>query len=594
MSEPNLNLAVVGNCQISALIDEGGRIVWMCLPRHDGDPMFCSLLGGSRDDGYADVQLNNLTTRTQQYRRNTAIVETVLRDSTGGALRITDFCPRHRRFARMFRPMSLIRIIEPIAGRPVVRLRIRPRHDYGAAQPPVTVGSNHIRYQGSAVTLRLTTDSPLTTLLEERPFVLTSSIAMVMGPDETLTDAPGAFALTELEATQRYWLDWARGLAVPFEWQGAVIRAAITLKLCTFEDTGAVIAAITTSIPESAGSGRNWDYRYCWLRDSYFTVQALNRLGATRTMEAYLRYIMNIIESAEGGPLQPLYGISGETLLTERIIESLPGYRSMGPVRVGNQAYEQAQHDVYGAVILAATQAFFDQRLECPGDLALFERLERLGERAALLYDQPDSGLWEYRARTRVHTFSSVMCWAGCDRLSRIAGTLGLGERAVDWRARADAMHEGISRLAWDEQQRSFTESFQRPELDASLLLLQELGFLSAQDPRFLSTVQAVERPLRRDRYLLRYHDADDFGPPDNAFNFCSFWLINALAVTGRRDEARELFEHMLARRTPQGLMSEDLDPRTGELWGNYPQTYSLVGIVNAAMRLSRPWEDAL
>lgn len=594
MSEPNLNLAVVGNCQISALIDEGGRLVWMCLPRHDGDPMFCSLLGGSRDDGHAEVQLLNLAQRTQQYRRNTAIVETTLRDATGGALRITDFCPRHRRFARMFRPMSLIRIVEPIAGRPVVRLCIRPRHDYGTAVPPVTVGSNHIRYQGSVVTLRLTTDAPLTTLLEERPFVLTSSIAMVMGPDETLTEAPGAFALTELEATQRYWLDWTRGLAVPFEWQEAVIRAAITLKLCTFEDTGALIAAITTSIPESAGSGRNWDYRFCWLRDSYFTVQALNRLGATRTMEAYLRYIMNIIESAQGGSLQPLYGISGETQLAERIVESLPGYRSMGPVRVGNLAFEQSQNDVYGAVILAATQAFYDQRLELPGDLALFERLEKLGEQAALLYDKPDSGLWEYRGRIRVHTFSSVMCWAGCDRLARIAGTLGMTERAALWRGRADAMHARISKLAWDERQRSFTESFERPELDASLLLLQELGFLNASEPRFLSTVQAVERALRRDRYLQRYHGADDFGPPENAFNFCSFWFINALAVAGRREEARDLFEHMLARRTPQGLMSEDLDPRTGELWGNYPQTYSLVGIVNAAMRLSRPWEDAL
>ena len=594
MSEANLNLAVVGNCQISALIDDCGRIVWMCLPRHDGDPMFCSLLGGSRDEGYTDVHLINFTQGSQLSRRNTAIVETLLRDSTGAAVRITDFCPRYRRFARMYRPMSLIRIIEPVAGRPVIRLRVRPRYDYGKCQPPVTVGSNHIRYQTPAVTLRLTTDASLTTLLEERPFVLTSSIAMVLGPDETLTDAPGAFALAELEATQRYWLDWARGLAVPFEWQEAVIRAAITLKLSTFEDTGALIAAITTSIPESASSGRNWDYRYCWLRDSYFTVQALNRLGATRTMEAYLRYIMNIIEAAHDGTLQPLYGISGETELSERIVDSLPGYRSMGPVRVGNDAYRQKQHDVYGAVILGATQAFYDQRLEHPGDNHLFERLEELGRRAVTLYDKPDSGLWEYRGRTGVHTFSSVMCWAGCDRLARIAGTLGLTERATSWRKHADEMHQRISALAWDEKQRSFTESFERPELDASLLLLHELGFLSATDPRFLATLQAVEKALRRERCLLRDHVADDFGTPENAFNFCSFWFINALAVVGRRDEARDLFEHMLERRTPQGLLSEDLESRTGELWGNYPQTYSLVGIVNAAMRLSRPWEDAL
>ena len=278
-----------------------------------------------------------------------------------------------------------------------------------AKQSCAIASATHVRFEGNKLTFRLTTDAAITSILEERPFVLSNRIALVMGPDETLSEAASSFALSMLEATQRYWLDWVRTLAVPFEWQEAVVRAAITLKLCSFEDTGAVIAAMTTSIPESPNSGRNWDYRFCWLRDSYFTVQALNRLGATRTMEAYLGYIVNIIESAQGGQLQPLYGISGEAQLDEQVVETLPGYRSMGPVRVGNQAYQQLQHDVYGAVILAATQAFFDERLEVPGDRALFECLERLGERAVLLYDQPDSGLWEYRGRSGVHTFSSVM-----------------------------------------------------------------------------------------------------------------------------------------------------------------------------------------
>lgn len=593
MTQPDLNLAVIGNCQISALIDQRGRYVWSCLPRLDGDPVFASLVKGEADDGYFDVDLLNFASAEQSYQRNTAIVETVLRDENGGALRMIDFCPRYRRFERMFRPTMFIRIIEPIAGRPVIRLRIRPLQDYGASRPRTTIGSNHLRFEGSAMTLRLTTDAQLTPIIEERPMVLHGSIAMVFGPDETLTEAPGAFARHMLEGTQRYWLDWVRSLAVPFEWQEAVIRAAITLKLCAFEDTGAVIAAMTTSIPESPGSGRNWDYRYCWLRDSYFTVQALNRLGATRTMEAFLHYIMNIIEAAGAGKLQPLYGISGEAVLMERVVESLAGYRGMGPVRVGNQAYEQVQNDVYGAVILAATQAFYDCRLESPGDRGLFERLERLGEHAVSIYDQPDAGLWEYRGRTRVHTFSAVMCWAGCDRLARIARRLGLGERERYWREIAVTMHATISRHGWNEKLASFTESFGGETLDASLLLLHELGFVSAQDPRFLSTVAAIEKSLRRENYLMRYHSADDFGLPESAFNFCSFWFINALAVTGRRAQARELFEHMLGRRNAQGLMSEDIDPRTGELWGNYPQTYSLVGIINSAMRLSSSWEDA-
>jgi GH15 family glucan-1,4-alpha-glucosidase len=591
---PNLDLAVIGNCQISALIDQCGRYVWSCLPRLDGDPVFCSLVNGDKDDGYFEVELQNRVSAEQSYRRNTAILETILRDSNGNVLRLIDFCPRHRRFERMFRPTSFVRIVEPISGRPVIRVRVRPLQDYGASRPRMTVGSNHLRFEGSAMTLRLTTDCALTPIIEDRPMVLHHPISMVFGPDETLPEGPSTVALSMLENTQRYWLDWVRGLAVPFEWQDAVIRAAIGLKLCTFEDTGAVIAAMTTSIPEAPNSGRNWDYRYCWLRDSYFTVQAMNRLGATRTMEAFLQYIINIIEASKGGPLQPLYGISGEPILLEREVESLPGYRGMGPVRVGNQAYEQSQHDVYGAVVLTAMQAFFDERLESPGDRSLFARLEILGERAAALYDKPDAGLWEYRGRKRVHTFSSVMCWAAVNRLARIAGGLGLKERATHWSAVADPIARTIHERGWDAEQKSFTEAFDHPSLDASLLLMHELGFLKADDPKFLSTVAAIEKALRRESYMMRYHGADDFGLPETAFNFCSFWFINALAVTGRRELARELFEHMLARRTHAGLMSEDLDPRTGELWGNYPQTYSLVGIINAAMRLSKPWEDAL
>jgi GH15 family glucan-1,4-alpha-glucosidase len=381
---------------------------------------------------------------------------------------------------------------------------------------------------------------------------------------------------------------------VPFEWQDAVIRAAITLKLCSFEDTGALLAALTTSIPEAANSGRNWDYRYCWLRDSYFTIHALNRLGATRTMEGYLHYIRNVFAASHGAPLQPVYGISGETNLTERRIDQLPGFRGMGPVRVGNQAYEQVQQDVYGAVILAAMQSFFDQRLSNPADAAALTQLEPAGEQCWQLYDQPDAGIWEYRGRTRVHTFSSVMCWAGVDRLARIAHHLNLGERERFWRERASSMHERIMQASWDAQLGTFTEAWNAQVLDASVLLFAELGFVAADDPKFIATVDYLGKHLRRGSYLLRYAAQDDFGVPENAFNICTFWYINALAAVGRQSEARQLFENMLARRNHLGVLSEDLDPATGELWGNFPQTYSMVGVINAAMRLSRSWESAL
>ncbi|HET7370701.1 MAG TPA: glycoside hydrolase family 15 protein, partial [Gammaproteobacteria bacterium] len=271
----------------------------------------------------------------------------------------------------------------------------------------------------------------------------------------------------------------------------------------------------------------------------------------------------------------------------------LPGYRGHGPVRVGNQAYAQIQNDVYGAAILAATHLFFDERLAHPGDESLFQRLEALGETAAKLYCKADAGPWELRKSARVHTFSSVMCWVACDRLSKIAARLGLTERQVYWRERADAIHADICKQAWNDEENSFVESFGGKDLDASLLLLHELGFLAADDPRFASTVAAVERHLKRGDFIFRYIKEDDFGRPETAFLICTFWYVDALAALGRTDEARTLFEHLLACRNDHGLLSEDIDPETGELWGNLPQTYSMVGLINSAMRLSKSWEAA-
>ena len=384
-------------------------------------------------------------------------------------------------------------------------------------------------------------------------------------------------------------------MSIPFEWQEEVIRAAITLKLCTYENTGAVLAALTTSIPEAPDSGRNWDYRYCWLRDSYYTVQALNSLGATKTMQQFLAYIFNLVaEHAATKRLQPVYGISGEPALTESTVESLEGYRGMGPVRVGNDAYRQQQNDVYGATVLASTQSFFDRRLVEGGGQREFERLESLGLRAAEAFDQPDAGPWEFRGHNDVHTYSSVMCWAACDRLSRIGAHLHLPDRAEYWKDQANSIRETIIARAWSEEKNSFVATFGGDQLDASLLTLPDLGFIAPDDPKFLATLAAIESELRRGPYVFRYTNSDDFGRPQTAFNICTFWYINALAAVGRDAEARVLFQNMLDRRNALGLLSEDLDPESGELWGNFPQTYSMVGVITAAMRLSQTWEQAL
>ena len=596
--EPDLELALIGNGSFSALIDSRTNIVWSCLPRFDSDPVFYGLLSpdsgnGDDRDGIFLFELLDFERSEQEYLKNSAVVRTRLFDAKGAAVEVTDFAPRFKQFGRMFRPLMLVRMLRPIAGSPRLRIKLRPAIGGGKGRPAITHGSNHVRYVMPELTLRLTTNASITAVLEEVPFVVEHPLTFVLGPDETLQDAVPETGRRFLEQTLAFWNEWVRYLGIPFEWQDAVIRAAITLKLNTFDDTGAIIAAMTTSLPEAPGSARNWDYRYCWLRDAQFTVGALSRLGTTQTMEQYLGFIVNVAAGTEDGKLQPVYGINGRTSLEEKVVEELPGYRGMGPVRFGNQAYKQVQNDVYGAAVLAATHMFFDERLESPGDEALFQRLEHLGRLAFRVSYQPDAGPWELRTTNRIHTYSVVMCWAACDRLGKIARRLGLSERAMHWSRKARNMHVTISERAWNEKLGSFVASFDGEDLDATLLLLPELGFVAAADSRFAGTVAAVEKHLLKGDFLFRYVTPDDFGLPETAFIICSFWYVDALHALGREEEARELFEKLLACRNRHGLLSEDLDPRTGELWGNFPQTYSMVGLINSARKLSQPWETA-
>ncbi len=591
MSAPGLDLAVIGNGRTAALLEKTGRLVWWCVPRFDGDPVFCRLLAGDEEKGFADVVMDRLANVESHYIRNTAIVQTILTDEDGAAVRITDFAPRYRNFGRMSRPPQLVRMIEPVAGLPRITLRVRPAFAYGKPVQNYTVGSNHIRYRDGTTVVRLTTDAPLSYIECETPFVLTRAMHMVFGSDEPFPSELESTCRDLCDRTRDYWLEWVRRLSIGYEWQDAIIRAAITLKLSNFEETGAVVAALTTSIPEAANSGRNWDYRFCWLRDAYFVVKALNRIGATRTMEDFISYILGIATNGSG-VLHPVYGIVPDHPLTEVVAPDLAGYQGHGPVRVGNAAAEQIQHDAYGSAILAAMPLFFDKRLERLGDEALFNVLEPLGQRAADLALEPDAGIWEYRGRARVHTHSAAMCWAGCSRMAAIARHLGFGARATQWDKTADAIQAAILERAWSEKRGAFTAALGSDDLDASVLLLPELGLVEATDPRFVSTVNAIEKDLVRGNHVMRYSAADDFGLPETAFLVCRFWLIDALSLLGRRAEARALFEDALAHRNHYGLFSEDIDPRTGTLWGNFPQTYSMAGLILSGMRLSKSWED--
>ncbi len=595
----HLDLALIGNSRTSALVDKTARIVWWCYPHFDSNPLCCSLLRSDENNaaadafGFIDMLFDGSHTVRQFYQRNSAILQTRLQDGEGNVIDVTDFAPRFYLHGRMFAPAMVVRVIRRVAGRPRIGVRIRPALNYGQSRAASRTGAHHVTYYGGSQSMRVTTDASVTALTEERLFFLHDSVTFLMGPDETVDGAPRELGRSFYESTASYWHRWVRNLAIPFEWQDVVIRSAITLKLNAFDDTGAIIAACTTSIPESPNSGRNWDYRYCWLRDAYFVVNALNQLGVTATMQHYLEYILNIIADSRDMPLQPVYGIRRETALEEWVAPSLDGFRGMGPVRVGNLAWSQIQNDVFGAAVLASTHAFFDTRLERPAGRQIFTDLERLGEQAIQCHLKPDAGIWELRGKRRLHTVSSLMCWAACDRLASIAARLRLPQRAHRWAQQADGIRQAIIDHAWNPALGSFVSTFGGENLDASLLLMGEFQFLAPDDPRFVGTLRAIERRLQRGDFLLRYDEADDFGRPDAAFTVCTLWWILALARNGEKARARELFERVLSRRNHVGLLSEDVSLDGSELWGNFPQTYSMVGLIQCAARLSISWEEA-
>lgn len=586
-----LDLAIIGNGRTAALVDPSARIVWWCFPRFDSDPVFCRLLAGDEEKGFTDVVLEDAADTQSNYVRNTAIVETVLTDKHGGAVKITDFAPRFENLDRTFHPPQIVRIIEPIAGTPRIAIRFRPAHDYGKPVVYHAIGSSHIRYWGGSTQIRLTTDAPLSYIDHETSFVLTRPVHMVFGTDEPF---PGALAPTCHDFHKRTldgWMDWVRRLHMSYDWQEAIIRAAITLKLSSFDETGGIIAAHTTSIPEAPGTKRNWDYRYCWLRDAYFVVKALNRIGATRTMEDFILFVLNVA-SGDVESIRPVYSIVPADPMDEWIAPDLAGFYGDGPVRIGNAAVEQAQHDTYGSIILAAMPMFFDKRLPKPGDRALFRLLETVGEKAKRFALEPDAGIWEFRGRMRVHTHSVSMCWAGCNRLAAIAQTLGFVDRANYWNDAADKIQAVLLEKAWHPGRGAFTAAFGSEDLDASVLLLPELGVVEPDDPRFASTVASIEKDLLHGKHVMRYAAADDFGLPEAEFLICRFWLIDSWWALGRKEEARDLFVDALKHRNRYGLLAEDINMKTGALLGNFPQTYSMAGLILTAMRLSRSWED--
>jgi len=585
---PLEQLALIGNCQYSALVADDGRVTWCCLPRFDAEPLFGALLdaqrGGSFDVGASDGRRGRAS-----YLPNTNVLQTEF-ETEGGRFRVTDCAPRFEQHGRFYRPTMLLRILEPLAGTPRVRVACDPRLGWSGARPRVQQGSNHVEYEGFAARLRLTTDVPLS-MLGGRPFALTGRRHLVLTWGAPVEEPLAPLAARLLDETVRYWRRWVKHCNVPPEWQHEVIRSALCLKLHCFEDTGAIVAATTTSLPEAPGSGRTWDYRHCWLRDSFYVLDALRLLGQFEEREAFLHWLVDVASAAPGLELSPVYRIDGTRDLEELVVEGWTGYAGHGPVRHGNAAALHLQHDVYGEAALALAPLFLDERFATDQTGPVLDLLLRLAGRAVEVAGTPDTGIWEIRAAARPQTFSSLMCWAAADRAARVARRFRPAQAAQLQHA-ADGLHRQVLERSWSEARRSFVADYGGEHLDAALLQMVPLRFLPRDDARLHATVDAVRRDLTRDGWLLRYAVDDGLGRPQTAFVICSFWLAEALALLGRGDEAREVLERTLAAQSPLGLLAEDFDPASGRLWGNFPQAYSHVGLIHAAFRASGRWAD--
>jgi GH15 family glucan-1,4-alpha-glucosidase len=575
-----LHHGAIGNGRVLALVGPDTSIDWLCLPRFDSPSVFARLLDQERGGTWAFKPVEAWQS-TASYVRNTNVMRTEI-DMANGRLEIFDFAPRLMQGLRVDAPIEVCRLLRPLSGSPRLRVHFDPRPDYARAKVEVVASGQGIEVVGGSTRLYLSSNVPAAHVLDgsviriDRPTFF--SLSAGRPPDiASVADAEAA-----LQETIRGWRTWAKTCALPRFAPEAVLRSALCLKLHAFNDTGAIIAAATTSIPEALGSGRTWDYRFCWLRDSAFVVEALRRLGHLSEGEAFVRFLRDM---ADAGPLQPIYSICGKRDLYEETIPNLRGYDGVGPVRVGNAAYVQRQHDVNGEMVLCLETILTDPRVVWE-DPTLAPLLESLVNEAMASFDLVDTGLWEYRTQPRHYTFSKAMCWVAAHRGAELATFLGMPEQAARWSAWADEKRPIILERAYNKERGFFTQAFDGDHADASNLLLPQIGLIDPFDPRFRSTVRAYEKELAPKGLMLRYKHPDDFGHTTSAFSICSFWWVEALAMMGEVDEAVGLFHRLEKYANPLGLFSEDIEPESGALLGNFPQAYTHVGLIHAAITI--------
>ncbi len=589
----NLNYGIIGNCRSAALISDKGSLDWCCLPKFDSSSVFAKLLDEKIGGSFGIIVTEDYTI-SQRYIPNTAILCTTFSDGLN-AFEVNDFMPRYKKENGNYQsPPEIVRYIKHISGKPVFRAEYNPKLGYALNETHSYVKEEYI----VSITETKKFDSLFLYTNFDKQIVFSGGMITLEGDGfflaaytEKLFCPSTERAYLEFERTKTYWLDWSDNTISYKKYNDEIVRSAITLKLLSYEKTGAVLAAATTSLPETIGEVRNWDYRFCWIRDASMVVKVVAGIGHKKQAKDYLRFVTDLIPNKDE-KLQIMYGINKEKKLTEETLDHFSGYMGSKPVRIGNAAYSQRQNDIYGILM----DVIYQQIVHFSNDIENGEELWSITKSIVWVvskhWREADKGIWEFRSEDRHFTFSKVLCWTAVDRAIKVAELLGKNAKAEKWKVTEQEIRTDILENAWSEKAQAFTQSYGSDDLDASVLLMESYGFVDAKDPKYVATVKAIERELSNDGLLYRYKNKDDFGLPSSSFTICTFWFINSLYKIGEQRKAEKLFEKLLSYSNHLGLFSEDIDFKTKRLLGNFPQAYSHLALIETAINLSNITEE--
>ena len=590
----NLHYGIIGNCKSAALISKEGSIDWCCLPEFDSSSVFAKIL----DDeigGSFEFLVDESFSISQSYYKNTNILITTF-SGVSGVFEVHDFMPRYFVVSNdsYYAPPDIIRYVKYVSGSPKFKVKYdaKLRYAKGKTETMLKPGfiasvNNEERYD--SIYLYTSVDQEKVVSAEE--ITLTQDEFFMVSYNEKILEQTVDRALFQLEKTKVYWLSWVENTPKYKKYQEQILRSALTLKLLSYDKTGAILAAATTSLPETIGEVRNWDYRFCWIRDASMTIKVVSDLGHEDMARRFMQYVINLVPDKDE-KLQIMYGINGEKKLTEETLDHLKGYKGSAPVRIGNAAYMQRQNDIYGILM----DAIHQQILKFETTMENCEELWGITKGIVLQvrdhWQEADKGIWEFRTEERHFTFSKMLCWVAIDRAVKTAKILNK-QRYIDrWRPLEQEIKNDIFKNAWSESKQAFAQSYGSEDMDASVLLMEAYGIIDARDERYVKTVHAIEEELCIDGLMYRYKNQDDFGLPSSSFTICTFWLINSLNKIGEHTKAAEMFDQLLSYSNHLGLFSEDIDFKTKRLLGNFPQAYSHLALIETAANLANNFTD--